>query len=67
LTCRDELLSLGERKVGLPQGQFPPLVELERAIDSRMPERSDVIDGTFELDEWWELPLWQSDFTFAHL
>jgi hypothetical protein len=35
------------------------------AIPSRMPERSDVIDGTFELDEWWELPLWQSDFTFA--
>jgi hypothetical protein len=23
------------------------------------------LDGTFELAEWWDLPLWQSDFTFA--
>ena len=37
----------------------------ESAIPSRMPEHPDVIDGTFEIDEWWELPLWQFDFTFA--
>lgn len=37
----------------------------DSAIPSRMPERSDVTDGSFQLDEWWDLPLWQSDFTFV--
>ena len=34
-------------------------------IPSEMQEDSSVRDGTFELAEWWDLPLWQSDFTFA--
>lgn len=35
------------------------------AFPTSMPENPAVMDGTFELDEWWDLPLWQSDFTFA--
>ena len=34
-------------------------------VPSEMQEDSSVMDGTFELAEWWDLPLWQSDFTVA--
>lgn len=35
------------------------------AFPTSMPEDPDVMDGSFQLDEWWDLPLWQFDFTFA--
>ena len=36
-----------------------------RRVPTANPEDPRVVDGTFDLDEMWELPGWQSDFTFA--